>query len=152
MIEIETTDGRIFKIEEKQAYKSILIKNVCTSTVWKNPIALQVSSPVFEIIRKYMEIDTSQLSEDYNPLEIRFKQSDFNFFVEYDNRTLLDICNGANYLEYPYLLELCCKIISEKMKHKNTRELAEFIGVDCNITDEELMKIEREFEWISSEE
>ncbi|AFM97917.1 SCF ubiquitin ligase Skp1-like protein [Encephalitozoon hellem ATCC 50504] len=152
MIEIETTDGRIFKIEEKQAYKSILIKNVCTSTVWENPITLQVSSPVFEIIRKYMEIDTSQLSEDYNPLEIRFKQSDFNFFVEYDNRTLLDICNGANYLEYPYLLELCCKIISEKMKHKNTRELAEFIGVDCNITDEELMKIEREFEWISSEE
>ncbi|ADM11165.1 ubiquitin ligase Skp1-like protein [Encephalitozoon intestinalis ATCC 50506] len=152
MIEVETSDGRIFRVDTKQAYKSVLIKNVCTSTVCKYPISLKVSSSTFEIIQKYMEIDTSQLSEDYNPLEIRFKPSDLNFFMEYDNKKLLDVCNGANYLEYPYLLELCCKIISDKMKYKNTKELAEFIGVEYNITDEELMRIEKEFEWISSDE
>ncbi|CAD26176.1 hypothetical protein [Encephalitozoon cuniculi GB-M1] len=152
MIEIETIDGHIFRLEENEAYKSILIRNVCTSTACRYPIALRVRSSIFMIIQKYMKVDTSQLSEDYNPLEIRFKPSDFSFFMEYDNKTLLDICNGANYLEYPYLLELCCKIISEKMKSKSTRELAEFIGMECNMTEEEMRRVEKEFEWVSSEE
>lgn len=152
MINIETADGDLFRLEEGLAYKSVLIRNVCTSTVCEWPVRLEIASPVFEIIRRYMEVDVSKLAESYNPLEIRFRQSDFDFLEEYDDKTLLDICNGANYLEYPYLLELCCKAISEKMKHRSAEELAELIGVEFSMTEEELGRVEREFGWMSSEE
>lgn len=152
MIEIKTNDRIKFKLDENIAHKSTLIRNVCTSTVCNYPIPLQISSSTFDIIYKYMKIDTSRLSDGYNPLEIKFKQTDFNFFMEYDNRTLLDMCNAANYLEYPYLLELCCKIISGKMKYKSAEELREFIGLKCDMTEAELVDIDKEFGWMSSEE
>lgn len=152
MIEIKTSDQGRFKLDEKAAFKSILIRNVCTETVCRFPIPLQISSSIFDIVYRYMKIDTSQLSDGYNPLEIRFRQIDFNFFMEYDNRTVLEVCNAANYLEYPYLLELCCKIISGRMKHKSARELQEFVGLECDMTEKELADIDKEFGWMSSEE
>lgn len=151
-IEVKTNDQRVFMLPEKTAFRSSLLRNVCASTACTYPIPLMVSSAVFEIVHKFMKIDTSLLCDGYNPLEIKFRQTDFNFFMEHDNKTLLEVCNAANYLEYPYLLELCCKIISGKMKYKNARELREFIGLESDMTEEELANIDREFGWMSSDE
>lgn len=152
MIEIKTSDLGRFKLDERMAYKSVLLRNICTSTICNYPIPLRISSSVFDMVYRYMKIDTSQLCDGYNPLEIKFKQTDFNFFMEYDSKMLLDVCNAANFLEYPYLLELCCKIISGKMKYKSAKELRDFIGLECDMTEEELVDIDKEFGWMSSDE
>ncbi|KAM0672560.1 SCF ubiquitin ligase Skp1-like protein [Ordospora colligata] len=151
-VKIKTRDGDIFNIECKHAYKSILIKNVCTSTVCSYPIHIQLSSKVFKTISGYMQVDTSHLSEKYNPLEIRFKQYDLDFFNIYSDEHLLDICNGANYLDYPCLLELCCKLIAERIKYKTVEELREFVGMGRGMSPDEACEIEKEFGWMSSEE
>ncbi|KAH9411828.1 hypothetical protein HK407_03g05800 [Ordospora pajunii] len=152
IVKIKTRDGDVFDIECKYAYKSTLIKNVCTSTACSYPICIQLSSQVFKTIHGYMQLDTSHLSEKYSPLEIRFKQHDLDFFKNYDDEHLLGICNGANYLDYPYLLELCCKLIAERIKHKTTEELRRFVGMGHGMSPEEACEIEKEFGWMSSEE
>jgi S-phase kinase-associated protein 1 len=152
MIEIKTMDQGRFKVDEKYAFKSLLIRNICTLTTVEFPIPLRISSQIFDIINRFMKIDTTYLSQNFNPLEIRFRQCDVNFFIDYDSKTLLDICNAANYLEYAYLLELCCKIIAGKLKYKSSRELREFIGLECDISEDTAQNIDLEFGWMSSDE
>ncbi|EQB60115.1 ubiquitin ligase skp1-like protein [Vairimorpha apis BRL 01] len=136
----KTIDGYILDIDLKHIHKSALLNNIYTSTTVEEPISLIVLYENFKIIYKFMEIDTNFISHDCNPIDIKFKQSDIEFFKDYDYNKLIELSNTCNYLEYRFCLEVCCKLLAEKIKFSK-----------CNLTNVDIDEI-KDFDWISSDE
>lgn len=111
MILIKTCDGFNFEMEKKYAYRSQLLKNL-ENFEETSPVSLLITKKTLEIIYEFMKVDRHVLKKDYNPLEIHFSMEMLDYFDTYEMVEIIEICNGANYLEYPFLLELCCKIIA----------------------------------------
>lgn len=153
MLSIKTNEGKELVINGNHLTKSLLFKSLLTLPHTAKPIDIPIKSDILLLVLKFMEIDTTTLANNYNPLDIKFKTSDYNFFQGCSNNDLIELCNASNYLNYPYLLELTCKILANKMQYKTTAELREFIGFENGpIEDNEDDEACRQFEWLSSSE
>lgn len=150
MITLITTDGKKLEMKEEHAFKSILLDNIFTTfnNIYNLEILLDFETLSF--IYNFMQHDFHNLKKDYNFLEIHFSSEMLHYFDNVDNDKLLKICNAANYLNYPYLLELCCKIIANKLTELPDSNLEEFpfklLG-DRKFTKEDVDKIVNEEEW-----
>ncbi|EOB12665.1 hypothetical protein NBO_386g0022 [Nosema bombycis CQ1] len=151
MLIIKTIDGVEKHLEGAHLSKSLLFKHLSLLKS-HNPLDILVSSEILDQIIRFMEIDTNVLSAQYTPLDIKFKTCDFDFFSDCTNNTLVELCNASNYLNYPYLLELTCKILANRMQYRPTEELRELIGQGNEIIEDTDDDINKELEWLSSSE
>ncbi|KAF9762593.1 E3 ubiquitin ligase complex SCF subunit sconC [Nosema granulosis] len=153
MLNIKTLDGLEMALKGDFLSKSLLFESLLALPQTLDPVDIPINAEVLKICLKFMEIDSASLPPNYNPLDIKFKTSDLNFFSGCTNNVLIELCNASNYLNYPYLMELICKILANKMQYKSTEELREFIGVESGaVEDIEDEEINRQFEWLSSSE
>ncbi|KAK6089570.1 hypothetical protein P3W45_001452 [Vairimorpha bombi] len=146
MVLLKTFDNEQFVFEEEYLNKSNLLHNIYNNTILLEPIPILVEYKTLNIIYNFMKIDKSVLSKSYNPYDIKFKQTDIDFFMCYDCETLIELSNGCSYLEYNYCLELCCKMIAEKLKNKSAKVLRNQLGTSGECLDP------TDFDWVSSDE
>lgn len=147
MIELKTKDGVIIEIEEQYAVKSKLLKNILERTKNTAPIEILVDSETMTSVYSFMTHDNHILQQDYNPLEIYFSNENLTFFDDLSSDKMLKVCNAANYLEYCFLLELCCKIIANELSENSRSELAEIIKGTDRVDNEAVGKLKKEYEW-----
>lgn len=147
MVYLRTTEGHIKHINEELAKKSILIRNIIEETTINGPITLLIKEEVLNQICAFTAIDKHVLEPDYDPLEIYFSAEMLDFFREMDNEMLLDVCNAANYLDYPFLLEITCKVIAGRLSNSTRSELVEAIKGGGVYEQTSVDAVTEEFEW-----
>lgn len=143
---IRTTDGDIFDLEDRYAIKSHLLSSLATVPSADGPADILVDSVTMRVIYDFMTRDSHILKRDYNPLEIHFSADTLAYFDGKTTQELLAICNGANYLEYPYLLEVCCKLLAVKLSQNSVRTKNEVLG-ERRINEEDMNFIIQDFDW-----
>lgn len=147
MLKLRTTDGAIVELEEQYATKSCLLKNILETVGCSEPVDILVDSETLLQIRAFMACDNHVLRKDYNPLEIYFSQENLTFFDGLSPEQVIGICNAANYLEYLFLLELCCKLIANDLTENSKSEMSEIVKGTRKLDDEASKRVQQEFEW-----
>lgn len=140
MVKLLTSDSFIIEIEKEIAVKSELLNRVLKYTTVIEPIPINVNFKIMQIIHYFMLTDKHLLKENYNPLEIYFSNDNLSFFEELSSEILLDTCNASNYLEYYFLLELCCKIIANKLQENPESDIAEIMKGKIIKNDDDVIK------------
>lgn len=137
------------ELEEHFAFKSYLLRSIkeCPNKIGiDDPVEVLVDKSTMSAIYSFMQQDNHILKKDYNPLEIHFSSEMLHYFDHFCIDEILSICNGANYLEYPFLLELCCKVLANELA-TNSKVLPMQILGDKRIGGDDLERIVRDFDW-----
>lgn len=151
MFTVKTMDGHVMELEEHFAFKSYLFRSIkeCPNrTGIHDPVEILVDKRTMSEIYSFMQRDNHIIKKDYNPLEIHFSSEMLHYFDQFSIDEILDVCNGANYLEYPFLLELCCKVLANELA-SNSKDLPMHILGDRRIDGEDLERIARDFDWVN---
>ncbi|ELA41813.1 uncharacterized protein VICG_01165 [Vittaforma corneae ATCC 50505] len=143
---VRTTDGKILELDELYALKSYLLSSLATIQSVEEPIDILVDSKTMRIIYDFMIRDNHALKREYNSLEIHFSNETLSYFDSKSTSEVISICNGANYLEYPYLLEVCCKILAIRLSQGSAKTKNEVLG-ERRITEEDMSLIIQDFDW-----
>jgi S-phase kinase-associated protein 1 len=91
MLSIKTFEGKEMVISGNHLKKSFLFKSLLTLPHTSKPIDIPIKTDILVIALKFMEIDTTTLANNYNPLDIKFKTSDYNFFQGCSNNDLINL-------------------------------------------------------------
>lgn len=151
MFTVKTSDGHIMELEEHFAFKSYLLRNIkdCPNKAGaSDPVKILIDKSTMSTIYSFMQKDNHILKKDYNPLEIHFSSEMLHHFDHCSADEILSICNGANYLEYPFLLELCCKILANELAGSSGDLPVQILG-DRRINEEDLERMTRDFDWVN---
>ena len=133
---------------------------------------IQVKKDVFEKIliftKKVGEIRPNDAPEDWMPFDIEkpLSHNDMKqvinctsgqhaeWFAEYVNDELDPLCTlvmAANYLDIKPLLELTAAKIASFIKGKSVEEVRTIMGIENDITEEEMALIKQEKPWAEEE-
>ncbi|KAI4291005.1 S-phase kinase-associated protein 1 [Pancytospora philotis] len=151
MVKLRTSDGETIDIEDRLACKSNLLRNVMDGASDSGVIPLQVDAHTLRTIHSFMALDNSSLKRNYNYLEIFFANEHFEFFEGRPAEEVLRICNAANYLEYLFLLELCCKIIASELADTSKTELARVMLGSDRLSKADAKQAQQEFSWLNED-
>ena len=87
-------------------------------------------------------------SIDKLPETYTFTVFENHFFTSLEStpqkKELFNIVNAANYLNIPALLELTCYRISTLINGKTPKEIRECLGIENDLTDDDLLQIQHE--------
>lgn len=142
-----TTDRIEFHIDKEQAFKSFFLRNIYDIQPCDDPVEVLIDSKTMREIVEFMKKDKHVLERDFNPLEINFSFEFLECFDHLNTPELLNVCNGANYLEYPFLLELCCKQLAIRISQGPEMIKNEILG-ESRVTDDDFERITNDFEWL----
>lgn len=145
---VKTTDNKIIELNKTIAFKSCLFSNLESIKTDDEPIPILIDSKTMLSIYEFMKNDNHVLKKDYNPLEIYFSNETLSCFDGKQDQEIINICNGANYLEYPYLLELCCKILAMRLSQNSLKTKNEILG-EKRISDEDIQMIMQDYDWVN---
>ncbi|KAI5171446.1 S-phase kinase-associated protein 1 [Pancytospora epiphaga] len=148
VLKLETSDNIIVEVEECVAVKSNLLRNLIDTVGVCGPIPLLVDYITLKKVHSFMIEDNHVLPKDYNPLEIFFSNENLLFFEGMSSEEILNLCNAANYLEYPFLLELCCKRIANELADNSKSELAKIVKGEKKLDEATACEMRKEFEWL----
>ncbi|KAG0430284.1 hypothetical protein DMUE_5680 [Dictyocoela muelleri] len=143
-MKILTKDNQILEIQEKMVEKCKLFYNLKKHTIINEPVQIQIDSKYINYINEFVETDNEFLIENYDPLKIYFSPEQLEKIGMLDEDFLIDLSATANYLDYPFLLELCCKTIAEKLKYVPINKIKDYLHP--------LNEVDDKFSWISSDE
>lgn len=127
MFFIKTKDNKILKLDERYAFKSNFLKDLVESIKIEEPINILIDYDTFSKVYAFMLKDSHTLKNGYNPLEIHFSAENMAFMASMTAEDIIKITSAANYLNYPFLMELGCKFISNELSTNSKSELAEIV-------------------------
>ncbi|CAO2831222.1 unnamed protein product [Amaranthus hypochondriacus] len=108
MVILCSSEGKIFKVEEKVALQSEMIKNLleeCDNRVILLEVNTLILSKVLDYCQKHVINDDND--DDHDEL-INWDAR----FVMVDQKTLFDVINAANYLQIKSLLNFTCHFLA----------------------------------------
>lgn len=147
LMKIKTTDDFVMELSDTIVEKSFLFKNISSIPSTEDALEILIDSTTLDEIIGFAEKDKRMLKKNYNPLEIHFSIDMLDYFEKKSTRDILKICNAANYLEYPYLLELCCKLLATKISQGSLKIKTEILG-DAKIDDKDIERILSDLYWM----
>lgn len=116
MVRLESSDGKIFEVEEAVASQSGFLKRVIGDVGTKNPIPLTtISSQVLEKLIKYCRHHHMHVKNDYDRMRI-FNDFDFYFLTALNRQTLFELTEAANFLDIKVLRDHACQVIADSMR------------------------------------
>jgi S-phase kinase-associated protein 1 len=114
LVSLQTSDGDVFKLELSLAQKFQTIDNLIQDAGVNDLIPLKsIDSKIFSKIVDYLM---------YHHKHEDTEKRDTNFF-QIDDETLFSIILAVNYLNYPELLDACCKKIASEIRGKTVEEI-----------------------------
>ncbi|XP_058728015.1 SKP1-like protein 1A isoform X1 [Vicia villosa] len=148
-INLKSSDGEIFVIDEAVALESQTIKHMIeddcadeTGIPLPNVTSI-ILAKVIEYCNKHVDAansDGKSIDED----EIKNWDAEF---VKVDQQTLFDLILAANYLDIKSLLDLTCKTVADMIKGKTPEEIRKTFNIKNDFTKEEEEEIRRENQW-----
>ena len=116
MVRLESSDGKIFEVEEAVASQSGFLKRVIGDFGTKNPIPLTtISSQVLEKLIEYCRYHHMHDKNDNDRMLI-FGRFDFHFLTALNRQTLFELTEAANFLDIKVLRDHACQVIADSMR------------------------------------
>eukprot|EP00090_Calanus_glacialis_P032823 TRINITY_DN54360_c0_g1_i1.p1 TRINITY_DN54360_c0_g1~~TRINITY_DN54360_c0_g1_i1.p1 ORF type:complete len:163 (+),score=71.73 TRINITY_DN54360_c0_g1_i1:38-526(+) len=153
-IKLLSNEGEGFELDTEVAKKSEVIKEMlenCDDSSEDVPLPT-ISSDQLRKVVQWLEQHRGDVVMDRLKGEDRDYNSDN--IPEWDKKffnlsqvELFDLILAANYLDIKDMLDLLAKSVANMMKGKTAQEIRETFSIDCDLTEEEIEKIQNENEW-----
>ena len=143
-----SSDEQKFEIDIESAKLSGFLIGAIDNSKPDQTIPTDVKSDMLKKIVEYLThykgvkpkdipkpLPSSNLSDSIDEWEINFING-----IELDN--LYDLINGANYMTINSLLDLASAKIASLMKDKTVEEMRIMLNTECDLSEEELKKLE----------
>ena len=150
-IKLISNEGEEFEVEVAVAKKSEVIKEMlenCDDSGENVPLPSVNSDQLRKVVQwlKHHRDDPlrSVDEKDYNCDNIpEWDKSFFNISQE----ELFDLILAANYLDIKDMLDLLAKSVANLMRGKTAQEIRDTFNIKCDLTKEEIERIQNENEW-----
>jgi len=142
-ITLKSKENKQFKISEKAANRAKVIKDILIDYEKGAEIPLEIESDTLEVIIKYLEhyaneepkeipkpLTSSDISKVLDPW-------DFEFISKVSLEKVIDLVNGANYMDIPSLLQLSLCRIGSEMLDKPIEEVRKNFKIDDDMEEDE---------------
>ena len=143
-----SSDEQKFEIDIESTKLSELLIGLIDNSKPDQTIPTDVKSDMLKKIVEYLThykgvepkyipkpLPSSNLSDSIDEWEINFING-----IELDN--LYDLINGANYMSINSLVDLASAKIASLMKDKTVEEMRIMLNTECDLSEEELKKLE----------
>ena len=143
-----SSDEQKFEIDIESTKLSELLIGLVDNSKPDQTIPTDVKSDMLKKIVEYLThykgvepknipkpLPSSNLSDSIDEWEINFING-----IELDN--LYDLINGANYMGINSLVDLASAKIASLMKDKTVEEMRIMLNTECDLSEEELKKLE----------
>jgi S-phase kinase-associated protein 1 len=124
-ISIRTSDGKEYSVENSIITQSQLIKKMLEDLENVDTIPLEnINSSTFDVILEY----ATQHKDDIVPEEPVEKsiedltEEDLRL-LDIEHKKLFEIIVAANYLDFPSLLDVGCRIVAKRIRGKTVEEI-----------------------------
>ncbi len=167
LVKLISSDNKELKVEEDCFNKSLLLKNMINVHSYSNgknkynnssvndmSIEIPFTHKILSIIYNFMLFDkTNVLHENYNPIRLHFPEKYLEHIKQFSIHEIIDICKASCYLEYPFLMELCSKVIANDLQDVERFRLSIICGLENNTNNNNTNNTvnDLEFEWDSDE-
>ncbi|CAK8574895.1 unnamed protein product [Lathyrus sativus] len=149
-VNLKSSDGEIFEIEEAVALESQTIKYMIedgcaddTGIPLPN-VTSKVLAKVIEYCKKHVEVAAGS---DERPADENTVNTWDAEFVKVDQDTLFDLILAANFLDIKSLLDLTCKTVASMIDGKTPEEIRRTFNIKNDYTKEEEEEVRRENQW-----
>ena len=153
-IKLLSNEGDTFELDIEVAKKSEVIKEMlenCDDSSEEVPLST-ISTYQLRKVVQWLEQHKNDAvldrlmgeEKDYNSDNI--SEWDINFF-SLSQVEVFDLILAANYLDIKDMLDILAKTVANMMKGKTAREIRETFNIECDLTEEEIEKIQNENEW-----
>jgi len=153
-IKLLSNEGDAFELDIEVAKKSEVIKDMlenCDDSGEDVPLPT-ISTNQLKKVVQWLEQHKNDVvldrlkgeDKDYNSDNI--PEWDKNFF-SLNQVEIFDLVLAANYLDIKDMLDILAKTVANMMKGKTAQEIRETFNIECDLTDEEIEKIQNENEW-----
>jgi S-phase kinase-associated protein 1 len=154
IILVSQSDGTKIETDTDSANNSGLLRSLIeeyTDNLIEIP---EIKGSTLQLIVEFLEhMKDNPCSELPKPLpqyDLRELISEWenNFLAKFDNDIykLFEFINGVNYLDVRPLLELCCAKAATIVKDYEQQKFMEVFQIEADMTEEDLKKLEIEFE------
>ncbi|GKC08142.1 SKP1-like protein 1B [Tanacetum coccineum] len=150
MIELRSSDGETFHVEETVVLQSETIKQMidddCANAAIPLPnVTSMTLAKVIEYIKKHAEKPKDD--DDKKVAEEDLKKFDAEFVKVDQESMLFDLVRAANYLNIKSLLDLTCQAVADSIKDLSVEELRKKFNIQNDFTPEEEAKVRKENAW-----
>ncbi|CAA7048222.1 unnamed protein product [Microthlaspi erraticum] len=158
-IVLRSSDDKIFEVDEAVALQCKTVGHMIEDDCVENGVPLpnvtgKILAKVLEFCKKHVPVvvpdaDADDVAvADPSPSSVEeLKEWDDDFINEMDQATLLDVCQAADYLSTPKLLDLTCKAVAEMIRGKTPDEMRAFFRIVNDFTAEEEAEVRRANQW-----
>ena len=146
IVTLVSNDGQEYSASQAAVEKCQTVKDSIEDVGVDTPIPLpNVTGDILKKVLTYAKYDLEHPEVENDKKEISEWE---NQFLEMDQTTLFSMILAANYLNYPRLLDLCCKSVANMIKGKTVEEIRKVFNVQNDFTEEEEKQVEAESEWL----
>lgn len=147
-------DGTKVDIDPKSARHSGLIKNLLEEYKDEKEIQIpEVNGGVLKSICKFLEhynetdpVDVPKPLPKYDIKET-YGEWDDEFIAQFKEKAdIWELMEAANYIDCKPLLELAASKVAIQIKDYSGKEILDYFGLEEDMTDEDVKKMEEEFE------
>ncbi|KAL3896989.1 MAG: hypothetical protein SGCHY_003718 [Lobulomycetales sp.] len=157
-VTLQSSDGETFKVDQKTADRSVLLKNMLEDVGDSDePIPLpnvvgKVLAKVVEYCEYHKDDEPALVDDDKDAFDNSRNRSDDisewdGNFIKVESEELFEIILAANYLDIKPLLDLGCKTVANMIRGKTPEQIREMFNIENDFTPEEEEQIRRENEW-----
>jgi S-phase kinase-associated protein 1 len=149
-------DGDRIGVKKTIAKQSVLIKTMLDDAEDEDIPLPQVCTEILKKVVVYLEYIVDTPCPDIEkPLKTNniYELTDkwFADYIDIPTQKLMELMNASNYLDIRCLLELACTMFATKFMGKSAQQIRDEFGIDCDLTPEELTKMEEENKWVYDE-
>ncbi|KAJ7296970.1 hypothetical protein O6H91_12G082300 [Diphasiastrum complanatum] len=148
-VELMSSEGHIFEVEEAVAFQSQILKFVIEDTGKASAVPLpnvtgKILAKVIEYCKYHLDLHKSSDEKAISEEDVKAWDADF---VKVDQETLFELIVAANYLDIERLLDLTCQTIADMIKGKTPEEIRKTFNIKNDFTPDEEEDVRRENQW-----
>ena len=148
-----SNDNKKYTISTVSGKQLALIHNIITEVKSSNedPIPLpNVDGEILKLIIEFCDEYKNFTYEEDDEKTPELTKFDKDFFDKISIKTLIEVINASNYLEYLHLENKSCFFMASIIKGKSVEELRLILDLPDDLTDEDKEIIKKENEWLNN--
>ncbi|RZS12487.1 hypothetical protein BHM03_00043956 [Ensete ventricosum] len=138
------SDGDEFVVDAADiANQSVLIKTLISDLRSADGLQVPLLNVTGPVLAKLLEL----LSLSATTNGDREAMQKIIELMKADMNMMIDVLLAANYVEATSFFHLLCKAMADKLKDMSADAVREFLGIECDFTEEELQQIRADSPW-----